>query len=260
MLALVHCPRCAARVLPTADNACPNCRASLELQLAGTARTTRQAGVAEEAQHAPCRAVGPATNDHSAARPISATAGRLVLGALIVGVTVYAGSFVGLLIDYSGIAPSLVGCFVGLVMVSTTVFGNADALDRKRWQRYWHGDLLGYWLTYVPLTILGVQHALDGRHHNESELLCLDFLAYLAACIVGLGTGFLNVIRTDSQDQAEFAALMAQSEASDSTGHCVDCGGLIEPSRREAHPDAQDCLRCFLANAEGDLTNRTQNA
>jgi len=130
-------------------------------------------------------------------RPISATVGKLIGGALIVDTTTYLGS----LVATNSMIPSLVGCFIGLAIVNATLFGGADILDKKRWVRYWHGDLLGYWLTYLPITFAMIANLSQSSYRTQNDIDILYLLAYLAASVVGLLVGFVNVSRTDEKEK-----------------------------------------------------------
>lgn len=62
------------------------------------------------------------------------------------------------------------------------------------------------WLTYLPIAFALVASLPDGGYRTETELATLDFVAYVAASIVGLMVGFLNVSRTDQEDKEEVIA------------------------------------------------------
>ena len=156
------------------------------------------------------RAGGKVTAEGILGRPISATVGRLLLGVVIIDILVFVGALFGWLI-------SLFGCIAGLVMVGKTAFRDPHPLDEKRWLRFWHGAVLGYWLSYM-LVMRVATRLLEGR--IESIAMAMIMLCiYLLACVVGAGIGFLNVYRTDRKDkEATVRALREWHEVRASEG------------------------------------------
>ena len=101
------------------------------------------------------------------------------------------------------------GCLVGFALVTSLVFRDADLLDKQRWKRYWHGDLLGYAVSFILL--LG---SLNPDSGAQSVLL-----VYVYACVIGFGVGLCNVARTDKRDKTVITDRLrrfAESAASDS--------------------------------------------
>jgi len=145
---------------------------------------------------------GGVSEQEISSRPISASAGKCIAGALIVDTTTYLGALVG----GTSWLPGLIGCFIGLAIVGKTIFGKADPLDKRRWNRYWRGDVLGYWITYLPLTILLIASVTGGGYYSEGELAAMDFVAYVLASLVGLAVGFVNVSFGDAKDKQEVIA------------------------------------------------------
>ena len=130
-----------------------------------------------------------------ASRPIPATLGKLLVGGLVVCVTTFIGAFIPL--GSSGESfrnASFIGCFVGLWLVDKLILGESDPLDKRRWQHFWHGDLVGYWPCYLVLLFT----------------LKDELAAYVAAWTVGFGIGLLNVWRCDAADRRQVVALFQE--------------------------------------------------
>lgn len=157
-------------------------------------------------------AAEPVTTEELSNRPVSATLRKLIVGALIVSTTTYLGSLVPFE-SSSGSAsswPSFIGCAIGLWLVGTVVFGNGDPLDKRRWQHYWHGDLLGYWPTYILALFVLVRQVSGGGYHTQETLTVVDLGAYVAASVVGFFVGLLNVVRCDARDKREVVTLFRE--------------------------------------------------
>ncbi len=132
--------------------------------------------------------------DELASRPISATIGQLLGGGLVVCVATFVGAFIPLGSGAAFRNASWIGCLVGLWLVQKLIFGESDPLDKRRWQHFWHGDLAGYWVSYLILLFTW-----------QDELA-----AYFAAWAVGFGVGLLNVWRCDAGDKRHIVALFRE--------------------------------------------------
>ncbi len=129
-------------------------------------------------------------------RPISATATKLVVGAVIVGVTTYLGALVDV---RQGYLISFLGCILGLWLVGAVLFKGTNPLDRRRWRHYWQGDVVGYWIIYfIMLTSLS-----GSRFRTIEEAQSASLSAYIVACLGGMAVGFLNVWRTDNKEKSD---------------------------------------------------------
>ncbi len=144
----------------------------------------------------------PVTEENIRNRPLGETTGKLVGGALIVGVT----TFLGGMIPVGGqgaIVLSLIGCGVGLWIVRETLFASAHPVDLRRWEHFWRGEVLGYWVSYLPIACLLIS-GVSSRQivvRSQSEAFNLDLMAFVIAMLIGLGVGFLNVNRTDAAEK-----------------------------------------------------------
>ena len=77
---------------------------------------------------------------------------------------------------------------------------------------------MGYWLTYIPITFTIVANLSQERYYSDGDLVVLDFGAYLVASIVGLAVGFVNVLRSDSEDKEEVIHYFRQWQISQDAG------------------------------------------
>ena len=144
----------------------------------------------------------PVTEENIRDRPLGETAGKLVGGALIVGVTTFLGSMISVG-GQGAMVLSLIGCGIGLWIVRETLFAAAHPVDVRRWEHFWRGAVLGYWVSYLPITCWIIS-GVSSRQivvRSQSEALSLDLLAFVIAMLVGLGVGFLNVNRTDAAEK-----------------------------------------------------------
>jgi hypothetical protein len=144
--------------------------------------------------------------DDISARPISDTLGKLIAGTALVGAAIYIGSFIPLGSGSSFSNASFIGCFVGLWIVKTAIFGSADPLDKRRWAHQWHGDLFGYWLAYLPLLVAVMGRAKSGGFSSLGEIAAAEFGIFVAASLAGFFVGLLNVWRCDAGDKREVLA------------------------------------------------------
>src|SRR5262249_7063915 len=130
--------------------------------------------------------------------------------------------------------PSMLACLVGLGIVRATIFRNADPLDKKRWSRYWHGHLVGYFVAYIPLFIAVLASILEGGWSSEG-IFAVNLLVYGVASLIGLWTGFLNVRRTDDKDKIALANEFRVSRSTQGRGYS-EAIAAIEASRVPATP------------------------
>ena len=149
--------------------------------------------------------VGPMAEAEVTQRSIGVSGGKLIAGWAIILGAVLIGSFVPVA---AGWIPSLIACVIALAIVNRWLFAKAPPLDKKRWERFWHGVILGYWLTYVPLIWLTTPEI--AKEDPDVLLLLLALLAYPLACLVGLAMGFLNIARTDKADRAAILTELQQ--------------------------------------------------
>jgi len=138
------------------------------------------------------------TRESIAARSVVESLPRLVAGLLLVALTTFAGSCFNIA---GGWISSLLGCYLGLLVVNKVLFARAHPLDKCRWRRFWGGAVLGYWCGYIPFLVF-VAPRLEG-HSQEAALLVLGLAlgGYVLAFALGLALGLMNVLRTDRRDK-----------------------------------------------------------
>jgi len=144
--------------------------------------------------------ITPTTNEQIINRPISATIAKIIIGTLIISTATYLGAFfsMGTSLFCNG---SFIGCILALVFVRGVIFGNSDPLDKKRWERYWTGDLIGYWISYIGLMFLLpvlLQSYISSGNTDINRFLGLD---YILASIIGFGSGMFFVFINDGKDK-----------------------------------------------------------
>lgn len=166
-------------------------------------------------------------------RPISHTAGKIIGAALIVDGLTFVGS---LLQTGANSLPSMIGCVIGVGIARLMVFGRSDVLDQKRWDRFWHGDLLGYWLSYLPLLFTAMGS-------NEESLSGNVIGAYFLASVIALIFGFLNVRLRDQRDKEEIAHCLQEWHRSQPNAAAVPMVTAAPAGRRRepnhSRPPAQ---------------------
>ena len=187
---LEKCPHCGENVLFMGDT-CPNCQADKHANVQEIAAQRREAVLVQQ-------------EENIEQRPISATINRLATGAGIICFTTFAGA----LLAPGVVLTSLIGCFVGLGIVSKFVFGDADVLDKLRWRRYWRGDLLGYWVSYLSLFV-----AVPSSDQGIESVMI-----YLGACVIAFFVGLANVWRADRYDKQFVAARLRRLAAEAAPG------------------------------------------
>lgn len=107
----------------------------------------------------------------------------------------------------NGVAPSFIGCMIGLAIVRFIIMKDCDPLDQLRWKRFWHGALLGYYLTYMPLTFISVVAVLSNENSVDlDDLMALSFVSDLVifgvASIIGFYSGVHNMRKKDGESKA----------------------------------------------------------
>ncbi len=180
---LETCPHCGTNVL-FMDDRCPSCRASRN-------------AAAEDVRRERTQEIVAATQSAIQARPLGDTLPRLLMGSVIVSMTTLAGSFAS---EGGGTLLSFVGCGVGVAIVNKVVFGGADLFERLRWKRYWVGDVAGYWIAYIGLSVLMSTSDREGP----------PLLIYALACLAAFFVGLVNVVLHDGGDKAAYAQEVAR--------------------------------------------------
>jgi hypothetical protein len=130
-------------------------------------------------------------------RPISDSASKMIQGALLIDVLV----FVGALLSTGSTLPSFVACLIGLGITRAWIVGKADPLTRLRWSRFWHGDLLAYWLLYLPLMFVALAAAIQSD--DPDQIRMIEIVCYAIPCAAGMAVGFINVKIRDKRDKEE---------------------------------------------------------
>lgn len=143
---------------------------------------------------------------------VGASAGRILLGALILGGATFAGSIVS---GNQGRIGSWVGWFLGAAIVTAVVFRKAHPIDLVRWRRFWRGHLVGFVIAvfagiamWMPSSGTGSM----GYSELRATALVVELQVYALATVVGIVTGFLWVAMKNGNDRDEIVVMYREWE------------------------------------------------
>lgn len=127
---------------------------------------------------------------------VGSSAGRLALGAIILGGAAYAGS------SFYGAVGAFVGWLVSVILVGFVLFREANALDIVRWKRFRSAYILGFVLSaFVSAMAL----ASNGAARDS-----IEFVLFGAGTLGGIAIGLLWVMFNDNDDRKDVVRLFSE--------------------------------------------------
>lgn len=138
---------------------------------------------------------------------LGASAGRILIGALLIGGATFAGSIVS---GKQGRIGAWVGWMVGAALVGAVVFRKVNPIDLIRWQRFWKGHLVGFIVAalvgigmFTPSVATGAVAYSD----VQATALVVELQVYGLATAAGILIGFLWVALKNGSDRDEIVVM-----------------------------------------------------